>query len=244
MRIDGRAPDTLRPVTIVPDYIRYPEGSVLVQMGHTHVICNATVDDRVPPWLAGRGRGWITAEYALLPRATHTRTPRETNGLGGRTQEIRRLIGRSLRAAVNLEALGERQIIVDCDVIQADGGTRTASVTGGYVALALAVHKLVQDGIVSPQTLQTPVAAVSVGVVDGVPVLDLCYQEDRHADVDFNVVMTGQGTFIELQGTAEGQPFDRQMVDRLLDLAQGGIRQLFEIQQDVLANSNGFLTRF
>ena len=234
VRIDGRTPDALRPVKIVPGYIRYPEGSVLVQMGHTHVICNATVDDRVPSWLAGRGRGWVTAEYALLPRSTHTRTPRETRGLGGRTQEIRRLIGRSLRAAVNLDALGERQIIVDCDVIQADGGTRTASVTGGYVALALAVRKLVEAGVVSPQTLQTPVAAVSVGVVDGVPVLDLCYKEDRDADVDFNVVMTGQGEFIELQGTAEGQPFDRQMMDQMLDLAEQGIRQLFEIQRIVV----------
>jgi ribonuclease PH len=234
MRSDGRAPDGLRPVKITPGYTRYAEGSVLIEMGQTRVLCNATVDDRLPPWLVGQGRGWVTAEYALLPRSTHTRTPRETRGLGGRTQEIRRLIGRSLRAALDLAKLGERQIIVDCDVLQADGGTRTASVTGGYVALVLAIRKLVDAGVVSAQVLCTPVAAVSVGVVDSVPTLDLCYREDSRADVDFNVVMTGRGEFVEIQGTAEGRPFSREMMHRLLDLAGHGIEQLLQVQSSTL----------
>ena len=231
MRIDGRALDALRPVKLTPGYIVHPEGSVLIQMGGTRVLCNATLAEQVPAWLTGTGRGWVTAEYALLPRSTHTRTPRETRGLGGRTQEIRRLIGRSLRAAVDLDALGERQVILDCDVLQADGGTRTAAITGGYVALALALSKLIQAGVIPSHVLKTAVAAVSVGVVDGEPMLDLCYREDRRADVDFNVVMTAEGQFVEVQGTAEGATFDRATMDRLLDLAVEGIAQLLHIQQ-------------
>jgi ribonuclease PH len=188
----------------------------------------------VPAWRSGARKGWVTAEYALLPRSTHVRTPRETRGLRGRTQEIRRLIGRALRASVDLERLGERQVIVDCDVIQADGGTRTASVTGGYVALALALHKLIHAREISPRVLLAPVAAVSVGLVDGAPLLDLCYEQDRRADVDLNVVMNGQGQYVEVQGTAEGAPFDRPMMDRLLDLAARGIDQLLAIQRTVL----------
>jgi ribonuclease PH len=234
MRIDGRALDALRPVVITPGYVLHPEGSVLIDMGQTRVLCNATVDERVPNWMEGRGRGWVTAEYALLPRATHVRTARETQGLRGRTQEIRRLIGRSLRMSVNLDLLRDRQVIVDCDVIQADGGTRTASVTGGYVALALALNKLIQAGEIPAQALRAPVAAVSVGVVNGEPMLDLCYEEDRHADVDFNVVMTGEGEFVEVQGTAEGSAFSRATMDQLLDLAVQGIKQLLDIQQAVL----------
>ena len=180
----------------------------------------------------------MTAEYALLPRSTHTRTPRETNGLGGRTQEIRRLIGRSLRAAVDLDALGERQVIVDCDVLQADGGTRTAAITGGYVALALALRKLIQAGVISSKVLKVAVAAVSVGIVDGEPMLDLCYAEDRRADADFNVVMTAGGQFVEVQGTAEGATFDRATMDRLLDLAVEGIAQLLRIQQTHLGGGS------
>ena len=234
MRADGRAADALRPVKMTLGYVIHPEGSVLIEVGQTRVLCNATVDNWVPRWLVGTGRGWVTAEYAMLPRSTHTRTQRETKGLGGRTQEIRRLIGRSLRAVVDLERLGERQIIVDCDVLQADGGTRTASVTGGYVALVLALRGLIKAKLISPRTLRAAVAAVSVGVVDGQPVLDLCYKEDHRAEVDFNVVMTRRGEFVEVQGTAEGQPFDRQVMDSLLDMAAQGIGQLLEEQQAAL----------
>ena len=234
MRQDTRAFDELRPVKMTPGYVMHPEGSVLIEVGQTRVLCNATVEERIPVWMRGTGRGWVTAEYALLPRSTHERTPRETRGLGGRTQEIRRLIGRALRAAVDLDRLGERQVIVDCDVIQADGGTRTASITGGYVALALALRQLIQARTVSPRVLRSSVAAVSVGLVDGEPVLDLCYEQDHRADVDLNVVMTGRGQYVEVQGTAEGAPFDRVMLDRLLDLAARGIEQLLAIQQEVL----------
>lgn len=234
MRLDGRAVDALRSVVMTPGYVVHPEGSVLIEMGQTRVLCNATVDENLPRWMAGSGQGWVTAEYALLPRSTHTRTSRETSGLRGRTQEIRRLIGRSLRMAVDLSLLGKRQVIVDCDVIQADGGTRTASVTGGYVALVLALRKLIREEEIPPEVLRTSVAAVSVGVVDGKPMLDLCYEEDHRADVDFNVVMTGENAFIEVQGTAEGAAFDRSTMDRLLDLAVGGVRQLFEMQQAIL----------
>jgi ribonuclease PH len=220
---------------MTPKYVIYPEGSVLIEMGKTCVLCNASVLQQVPPWLAGTGRGWVTAEYALLPRSTQTRTPRETRGLHGRTQEIRRLIGRSLRAVVNLEALGERQVIVDCDVLQADGGTRTASVTGGYVALALALNKMVQASIVPASVSKAAVAAVSVGVVDGDELLDLCYVEDHRADVDLNVVMTDRGQFVEVQGTAEGTTFGRATLDRLLDLAAVGIGQLLQIQKATLS---------
>lgn len=234
MRLDGRAVDALRSVVMTPGYVVHPEGSVLIEMGQTRVLCNATVDENLPRWMAGSGQGWVTAEYALLPRSTHTRTSRETSGLRERTQEIRRLIGRSLRMAVDLSLLGKRQVIVDCDVIQADGGTRTASVTGGYVALVLALRKLIREEEIPPEVLRTSVAAVSVGVVDGKPMLDLCYEEDHRADVDFNVVMTGENAFIEVQGTAEGAAFDRSTMDRLLDLAVGGVRQLFEMQQAIL----------
>jgi len=234
MRVDGRRNDELRPVIITPHYVQYPEGSVLIEMGATRVVCNVTVEERVPAWLMGQDQGWVTAEYALLPRSTHVRTPRETVGLRGRTQEIRRFIGRSLRAAVDLDKLGQRTLIVDCDVIQADGGTRTASVTGGYVALALALNKLIRGGLLPPGVLRTPVAAVSVGVVNGQAVLDLCYDEDSVAEVDFNVVMTAGGEYVEVQGTAEGQPFARQVINELLNLAEKGIQELFEVQNKVL----------
>ncbi len=231
MRTDGRRTDQLRPVKLEIGYTRWAEGSVLVTQGDTVVLCNATVDEQLPPWMmrASEERGWVTGEYAMLPRSTHTRTQRETIPQA-RTQEIRRLIGRSLRATVNLERLGKRQIIVDCDVLQADGGTRTASVTGGYVALALAARKLIAGGNVPPDALLAPVAAISVGVVGGEPLLDLCYAEDLHADVDMNVVMNRDGRFIEVQGTAERQPFDRAMLNRLLDLAAGGVGELLRLQ--------------
>lgn len=236
MRIDGRRTDQLRPTTLEVGYTRWAEGSVLITQGETAVLCNASVEERLPAWLQreNAGRGWITAEYSMLPRSTTTRTPRETTPQA-RTQEIRRLIGRSLRAAVNLDLLGRRQIIVDCDVLQADGGTRTASVTGGYVALALALRRLSAVGSVPPEVLLPPIAAVSTGVVDGEPLLDLCYAEDLRAEVDMNVVMTGEGRFVELQGTAEGRPFDRAMLGRLLDLAAGGIGELLRLQRAALA---------
>jgi len=234
MRVDGRNNDEIRPVIITPDYVQYAEGSILIEMGATRVICNVTVEERVPGWLQSHDQGWVTAEYALLPRSTHVRTPRETRGLRGRTQEIRRFIGRSLRAAVNLENLGWRTLIVDCDVIQADGGTRAASVTGGYVALARALDKLIRSGLLPHDVLRTAVAAVSVGVVNGQTVLDPCYEEDSVAEVDFNVVMTDRGEYVEVQGTAEGQPFAREIIHELLDLAERGIRELFELQSGVL----------
>ncbi len=236
MRNDGRRVNELRPVKLALGYTRYAEGSVLITQGNTVVLCNATVDDRLPPWMAKEEseRGWVTAEYAMLPRATHTRSPRETTPQA-RTQEIRRLIGRSLRAAVNLDLLGKRQIIVDCDVLQADGGTRTAAVTGGYVALALALRRLIAAGMVPPEVLLAPVAAVSVGVVDGEPLLDLAYDEDLRAEVDMNVVMNAAGLYVEIQGTAEHRPFDRAMLNRLLDLAAGGIGALLAAQREALA---------
>ena len=233
-RVDGRRPDELRPVRVIPNWLDHAEGSALIIMGKTRVLCTATVEDRVPAWLVGQGSGWVTAEYGMLPRSTHTRTPRETGALSGRTQEIRRLIGRSLRAAVNLSFLGERMITVDCDVLQADGGTRTAAITGGYVALALALRRMIRERVVHPRVLRTPVAAVSAGVVGGELLLDLCYAEDSQADVDLNVVMTGEGALVEVQATAEGQPFDRDVLERLLNLAEQGIRELFQIQQEVL----------
>jgi len=235
MRVDGRNNDELRPVIITPNYVQYPEGSVLIEMGDTRVLCNVTVEERVPHWLQSGSQGWVTAEYALLPRSTHTRTPRETRGLRGRTQEIRRLIGRSLRAAVNLEKLGWRTLTVDCDVIQADGGTRAASVTGGYVALAIALDKLIRGGLLPPDVLRTPVAAVSVGVVNDQAVLDPCYEEDSVAEADFNVVMNAAAEIVEIQGTAEGRPFSRNQLDEVLNLTQQGILRLLELQQRVLA---------
>lgn len=230
-RFDGRKFDELRPVHFTAGFVEYPEGSVLVEMGKTRVLCNVSLEEKVPAWMVGSGKGWLTAEYAMLPRSTQTRTPRETNGLRGRTQEIRRLVGRSLRAAVDLEKLGERTLLIDCDVLQADGGTRTASITGGYVAVALALKKLIEQGIIPSDVMGPPVAAVSVGVVQGSPCLDLCYEEDHRADVDLNVVMTGEGKFIEVQGTAEGEPFERKVLNELIDLAEGGIRTLIEMQQ-------------
>jgi ribonuclease PH len=235
MRSDGRALDELRPVSMTPGYVIHPEGSVLIEMGRTHVLCNATIEDRVPRWRLSSGHGWITAEYALLPRATEERTRRETSGLRGRTQEIRRLIGRSLRMAVDMRHLGQRQVILDCDVIQADGGTRTAAVTGGYVALVLALRKLIAQDVVSPAVLHRQVASISVGVVDNQAMLDLCYEEDKRAQADLNIVMTEAGEYVEIQGTAERAPFDRGMMDRLLDLAGTGIEQLLVAQRAVLS---------
>ena len=236
MRIDGRRADELRPVRLEVGYTRYAEGSALISQGNTVVLCNATIEERLPTWLlqAGEERGWVTAEYSMLPRSTLTRTPRESTPQP-RTQEIRRLIGRSLRAAVDLSLLGRRQVIVDCDVLQADGGTRTAAVTGGYVALALALRKLIAAGGVPAGVLLAPVAAVSVGVVDGEMLLDLCYDEDARAAVDLNVVMNRQGRLVELQGTAERQPFERAVLNRLLDLAAGGIGELLRVQEAVIA---------
>lgn len=233
MRPDQRAVNQLRPVKIIPGYIEYPEGSALIEMGKTRVLCAVSVENRVPAWLVGKNQGWLTAEYAMLPRATHTRSPRETTP-GARSQEIRRLIGRSLRAAVDLGVIGERTLNVDCDVIQADGGTRTAAITGAYVALALAMEKLVQNKEASPRALKTAVAAVSVGIVGGEARLDLAYAEDSRAEVDFNVVMTAEGEFVEVQGTGEGATFSRAQMNKLLDLAKGGIEQLLELQQKAL----------
>ena len=235
MRVEGRRADEMRPVRMTPGYTQYAEGSVLVEVGLTRVLCNASIEESVPRWMQNQNKpgGWITAEYAMLPRATQQRTPREKEP-GGRTQEIRRLIGRSLRAAIDLEALGPRTCILDCDVLQADGGTRTASITGAYVALAIALSRLIQTGLVPPAALRPPLAAVSVGIVAGQPMLDLCYAEDSIAEVDFNVVMNARGEYIEVQGTAEGKPFPRADLDRLLDLASKGIADLLQTQRQVL----------
>ncbi|MBS1250855.1 MAG: Ribonuclease PH [Chloroflexi bacterium] len=235
-RPDGRHYNQIRPVILTPDYVIYPEGSVLITAGKTKVLCNATIKEEVPSWKERNNipGGWVTAEYAMLPRSTHTRKGRETDGLGGRTQEIRRLIGRSLRAAVNLEELGPRTCIIDCDVIQADGGTRTAAITGGYVALVLALQDLIKGGDLSPAVLASPVAAISAGTLDGQPLLDLCYEEDSAVDVDINVVMNADGEFIEVQGTAEGATFNREELDAMLDLSAQGIRELIRIQRSTL----------
>ena len=240
-RVDGRANDEMRQVVMRPGYLDYAEGSVLIEMGGTRVLCAASVEESVPPWRTGSGCGWVTAEYALLPRSTHTRTRRESvaGHIGGRTHEISRLIGRSLRAAFDLLLLGERTITVDCDVIQADGGTRTASVTGAYVAVAIALSRLIEGGQAPLGALRYPVAAISVGMLDGVPLLDLCYAEDSRADVDINVVMVKGGRLVEVQGTAEGQPFSRSDLDDMLDLADLGIRNLLEQQARVLAPYHG-----
>jgi ribonuclease PH len=234
-RADGRAFDALRPVTIETWPLAYAEGSASIAVGNTRVLCAATIEEKVPPWLRGQGRGWVTAEYAMLPRATQERTQREsTRGkIGGRTHEIQRLIGRALRAVTDLRALGERSVIVDCDVLQADGGTRTAAITGAYVALALALRRDFDPG--SPKwPLAGQVAAVSVGFVDGVAHLDLQYSEDSRAEVDMNVAMTDAGSFVEVQGTAEGRPFDRSQLDAMLDLAREGIGSLFAFQRAAL----------
>jgi ribonuclease PH len=234
-RPDGRRADELRPVRFIPDYVDYPEGSVLVEVGRTRVLCNASLIEGLPAWRAGSGAGWLTAEYALLPRATHTRTPREIRAWSGRTQEIRRLIGRSLRAAVALDLLGEHTLLVDCDVLQADGGTRTAAITGGYVAVALALRRLAAEGLVPAEVLGPPVAAVSVGMVAGEVWVDLSYEEDRRADVDLTVVMAEDGLLVEVQGSAEGARFSREMLDVMLDLAAQSAVDLFRRQREVLA---------
>lgn len=235
-RSDGRRPDELRPVTIEPGFLKYAEGSALIGVGNTRVLCAASVEERVPPWLKGRGVGWVTAEYAMLPRATQDRTQREaTKGrLGGRTHEIQRIIGRALRAVTDTVKLGERTLWIDCDVLQADGGTRTAAVTGAYVALALALRTLFDPADASRWPLSGAIAAVSVGIVGGNPLLDLAYDEDSQAHVDMNVFMTDAGRFVEIQGTAEAAPFDRGELDRLLTLAEGGIRTLFGLQAGAL----------
>jgi ribonuclease PH len=237
MRSDGRKPGTLRKITITRNFIKHAEGSVLVEFGDTKVICNASVEESVPPFLRGKGTGWVTAEYAMLPRATHTRSPREAakGKIGGRTHEIQRLIGRSLRAVIDLTALGERSIHIDCDVIQADGGTRTASITGAYIALVEAVNWLVAKGSIAASPLREAVAAVSVGIVAGDVLLDLDYSEDSTAEVDMNFVVTSSGRFVEVQGTAEAEPFTLEQMDAMRMVALEGINQLLKIQQEVLA---------
>ncbi|MBV8370141.1 MAG: ribonuclease PH [Candidatus Eremiobacteraeota bacterium] len=237
MRSDGRGPDQLRPVSFQPGFLTFADGSVLILLGNTRVICAASVEDRVPPWMRGRGTGWITAEYAMLPGATPERNQREAvkGRLGGRTHEIQRLIGRALRAVVDLDRLGERTVLVDCDVIGADGGTRTASITGAWVALALALRKHFDPEKQQKWPLLGQIAAVSVGIVGGTPVLDLPYEEDARAEVDMNVAMTDAGGFVEVQGTAERKPFSREQLDGLLELAAGGIGRLFELQRDAVA---------
>jgi ribonuclease PH len=238
MRTDNRQPDQMRPVRITKNYLMTAEGSALIEVGHTRVLCAASVEESVPQFLRGSGRGWVTAEYSMLPRATATRTPREVakGRQSGRTLEIQRLIGRSLRSVVDTAALGDRSVIVDCDVLQADGGTRTASITGAYVALALALQKLVKYGTLKSLPITQPVAATSVGISKGVPLLDLCYEEDSSAEVDMNLVMTGSGRFVELQATAEKTPFDDAQLEQMLTLARRGIADLFEIQKAALSS--------
>ena len=237
MRVDGRKERELRSVNITPGYIKRTDGSVMIEMGDTRVICSAKLEDRVPPFLRNSGRGWITAEYGMLPSSSPTRIAREAarGRLGGRTHEIQRLIGRSLRAIANLEALGEKTVWIDCDVIQADGGTRTASITGAYVALAEAAHRWSEKRITKQALIKDAVAAVSVGIVDGKILLDLNSEEDSHAEVDMNLVMTGSGKFVEVQGTAEITPFTKAKLDRIVEVARIGIRELLQVQKRVLA---------
>lgn len=236
MRIDNRNNDELRNVTMVKDYIIHPEGSVLICMGNTKVICNATVEEKVPPFKVDSGEGWVTAEYSMLPRATNTRNKRDINKgkQNARSVEIQRLIGRSLRAGIDFSLLGERSITIDCDVIQADGGTRTASITGGFVAMYIACQKLVDNGVIEKNPITHFVSAISVGIIDGEPCLDLCYNEDSNAGVDMNVIMTDDGNFVEVQGTGEGCTFSRDQLNSLLNLAEKGNRELVEIQKEVL----------
>lgn len=238
MRPDGRKAGQLRPVKILPSYIKTADGSVLIAMGDTKVICTAKLEDRVPPFLRNTARGWITAEYGMLPGSSETRIGREASRgkVGGRTHEIQRLIGRSLRSIADLHCLGERTIWVDCDVIQADGGTRTASITGAYVALVEATRKWRQRGVFATDPIKDSVAAVSIGIVDGKVLLDLCYAEDSKADVDMNFVMTGSGKFIEVQGTAETKPFTKRQMERMAEIAQSGIRELLKAQKKVIAS--------
>ncbi|MBV9848646.1 MAG: ribonuclease PH [Armatimonadetes bacterium] len=234
-REDGRALDQTRPITLTRGFARYAEGSCLIQVGETKVICTASVEDKVPPFLKGQGKGWLTAEYAMLPRSTHTRSPRDTGKPNGRGIEIQRLIGRSLRSVVDLDALGERTLTVDCDVLQADGGTRTAAISGAFVAVVEALAWMRDQKQIKTLPFTEWVAAVSVGVVRGEERLDLAYDEDSQASVDMNIVMTDTGRYIEVQGTAEGTPFDRARMNRLLDLAQVGVRQMFAKQREALA---------
>ncbi|MBF1163994.1 ribonuclease PH [Dechloromonas agitata] len=238
MRPSQRQPDQLRTVQITRNFTRHAEGSVLIEMGDTRVLCTASVEENVPPFLRGKGQGWVTAEYGMLPRSTHTRSAREAakGKQTGRTQEIQRLIGRSLRAVTDLKALGERQITLDCDVLQADGGTRCASITGAWIALYEACDKLVQAGKLPANPVKDHVAAISVGIFEGSPVLDLDYPEDSNCDTDMNVIMTGQGGIVEVQGTAEGEPFTREQMNVLMDLATLGIRQLVAAQESALAS--------
>jgi ribonuclease PH len=235
-RSADRSNNDMRPVVIIPGFLKNPDGSVLIQTGDTRVLCSAMLEEKVPPFLKGRGKGWITAEYSLLPSSTNTRTAREVSRgrVSGRTSEIQRLIGRSIRSVVDLDKLGEKTIWIDCDVIQADGGTRTASITGSFVALALALKKYQEAGIIDEMPLKDYLAAVSVGIVDGEKLLDLDYLEDSRAEVDMNVVMTGSGEFVEIQGTAEGKTFSRQDLDDLLALAQKGIEELMVLQKDII----------
>ncbi len=234
-RIDGRHPDQLRSASIERGFMKHAEGSALIKMGDTHVICTASVEDRVPHFLVGKNTGWITAEYAMLPRSTHTRSERETRGTKGRTQEIQRLIGRALRAVIDLKKLGSRTLWIDCDVLQADGGTRTASISGAYVAVVDAIDKLKKEGSIKENPLGDSVAAVSVGIIGNTPMLDLCYAEDATAEVDMNIVMTGQSNFVEVQGTAEGTPFTFDQMQHLIALGQKGISEITQLQRDVLA---------
>lgn len=236
IRIDGRNPNELREVKITPGYLLFAEGSALIEMGHTRVICAVNIEERVPPHKKGTNSGWLTSEYSMLPASTPTRSTREitTGRPSGRTQEIQRLIGRSLRAVIDLDMIGERTIMVDCDVLQADGGTRTAAINGAYIALVQAVQKMIHKGILVSFPLKSAVAAVSVGIVDRVELLDLCYDEDSQASVDFNVVMTSKEEFVEVQGTAETQPFNRDTLSSLISLAETGIKQLFEIQRQTI----------
>ena len=237
MRTDGRKERELRPIVITPSYIKSADGSVLIEVGDTRVICTAKLEDRVPPFLRNSGKGWITAEYGMLPSSSQVRISREAarGRIGGRTHEIQRLIGRSLRTIADLKSLGERTIWIDCDVIQADGGTRTASITGAYVALVEAARQLIKLGVIQKNPIKDSVAAVSVGIVDGKPLLDLNYEEDSRAEVDMNFVMTGSGKFVEVQGTAESAPFTKKGLDRMAEIAQQGIRELLKVQKKVLA---------
>lgn len=237
IRSDHRRPDQIRPVKIVPNYLENAEGSVLIDMGGTSVLCAVTIEDRVPRFILGTGSGWITAEYGMLPRSTHTRTPRERSASSGRTAEIQRLIGRSLRSVARLDLLGERTFTVDCDVIKADGGTRTAAITGAYVALVLALHRLIEAGSLPSLPVRCAVAAISCGLYDDIPLLDLNYEEDFKASVDFNIVMTEEGELVEVQGTGESHPFTRDKMNELLDLAETGIRRLFDAQKGALAEA-------
>ena len=236
-RLDGRANNQLREVKFTRNWSNHPEGSVLVEFGQTRVLCTDSFTAGVPRWLKGTGQGWVTSEYSMLPRATHTRSDRESvkGKLGGRTQEISRLIGRSLRSIIDMSVLGENTIVLDCDVLQADGGTRTAAITGAYVALADAIEWAIKEGHIKKSPLHSSVAAISVGIIDGVPRLDLCYEEDVRAETDMNVVCTGDGTFVEVQGTAEGAPFNRDLLNGLLDLAVAGCADLTRLQAAALA---------